>query len=295
MSGFDQFVRTNPMSDKITVLAFHHVEFYCGDATAYSKRFTASLGVELVSKSDNSTGNSVYASYLMQSGQMRMLFTAPYHAKESSAAPPQSSTASDLPLPGFYSAFAADFFTTHGFGARAVAVVVEDVNASYATITANGGVSVLAPCLLIDKSGAGSVSMAEVKLYGDVVLRLLDTTCFRGEFLPNYVDVRTPCMSSSAVGKYGVQRFDHIVGNVWSMEATKTYIKNMLVRCTTYVRMCVCGVAYVVCRMSYVVCRMSYVWWTTAVLHLHRDCIVTARALSSSHHLLIFTVTLLPV
>ncbi|KAJ1436069.1 4-hydroxyphenylpyruvate dioxygenase [Ochromonadaceae sp. CCMP2298] len=222
MSGFDTFVRGNPMSDKISVLSFHHVEFYCGDATAYSKRFMASLGVEMVSKSDNSTGNSVYASYLMQSGQMRMLFTAPYHAKGE----PSTATPPDLPLPGYSPAFAADFFTIHGFGARAVGVVVEDVQAAYATMTANGGVSVLAPCTVTDKSG--TVQMAEVKLYGDVVIRLLDTTAFTGEFLPNYVDVKTPSQGLQGVGKYGVDRFDHIVGNVWSLEATKNYIKDML-------------------------------------------------------------------
>lgn len=31
---------------------FHHVEFYCGDATAMAKRFVYGLGMSIVAKSD---------------------------------------------------------------------------------------------------------------------------------------------------------------------------------------------------------------------------------------------------
>ena len=64
--GFEGFVRTNPLSDKIPARNFHHVEFYCGDSTSSYKRFMAGLGMELVSKSDLSSGNAAHASYLLQ-------------------------------------------------------------------------------------------------------------------------------------------------------------------------------------------------------------------------------------
>eukprot|EP01032_Pedospumella_encystans_P000003 gene3-4_t len=57
MSGFDKFKRVNPMSDKIECLAFHHMEYYAGDATSTYKRFLGALGAELAAKSDLSTGN----------------------------------------------------------------------------------------------------------------------------------------------------------------------------------------------------------------------------------------------
>lgn len=75
--------------------------------------------------------------------------------------------------------------------------------------------------------------MAEVHAYGDVVLRLISfdscTTAtggeaignagreFSGNFLPNFDDVRGgqgPCED------FGLQRADHIVGNVWDMFET---------------------------------------------------------------------------
>ena len=39
---------------------FHHLEFYCGDATNASRRFGWGLGMAQVAKSDHSTGNHTY-------------------------------------------------------------------------------------------------------------------------------------------------------------------------------------------------------------------------------------------
>lgn len=36
--GYNNFVRHNPMSDRFTVHKFHHVEFWCADATNAYKR-----------------------------------------------------------------------------------------------------------------------------------------------------------------------------------------------------------------------------------------------------------------
>ena len=66
LSGVEGFVRTNPLSDKFPARNFHHVEFFCGDSTSVFKRFMAGLGMELVAKSDLSSGNAAHASYLLQ-------------------------------------------------------------------------------------------------------------------------------------------------------------------------------------------------------------------------------------
>lgn len=36
--GFANFVRSNPRADRFDVLKFHHIEFWCGDATNTYKR-----------------------------------------------------------------------------------------------------------------------------------------------------------------------------------------------------------------------------------------------------------------
>jgi len=217
--GFDNFKRVNPMSDKINVLSFHHMEFYCGDATMSSKRFIGAMGVELAAKSDLSTGNDVHASYMMQTGSVRYLFTAPYHAA--------GTIKDDHPFPFFNPAKAGAFFTKHGFAAYAVAVNVENVPQTYETMMANGGVSVLAPMVIKDKNPErGWVEVAEIHMYGEVSLRLVDAKNFTGTFWPNFVDVVEPAKAAQ-LGKYGIQRIDHIVGNVPSLKETMTYLKNM--------------------------------------------------------------------
>lgn len=211
LQGFESFVRTNPMSDKFNSSSFHHIEFYCGDATITSRRFMFGLGMELVAKSDQSTGNTVHASYVTQSGQMRMIFTAPYLSttQTSSSSSPSSSpspsssssssTSSSITNPGFKSDDAVSFCMKHGLGVRAIAIEVQNVPHAYATLLSGGGKGVLEPCQVYDMDNSkGHVELAEVSLYGDVVLRLLDTKKYTGEFLPNFSAVKSTVSSSSS-------------------------------------------------------------------------------------------------
>lgn len=73
----------------------------------------------------------------------------------------------------------------------------------------------------------GSAEYAEVVLYGDVTLRLINTKNFRGKFLPNFIDVAT---NLDTKFDYGIKKFDHIVGNLFTLQPTMDHIKNMTVR-----------------------------------------------------------------
>jgi 4-hydroxyphenylpyruvate dioxygenase len=73
--GCTNFKRNNPLTDKFECQRFHHVEFYCADATNVSARFGWGLGLQRVAKSDLSTGNSYYASYCMKSADLVFVFT----------------------------------------------------------------------------------------------------------------------------------------------------------------------------------------------------------------------------
>ena len=76
--GFSKFVRTNPKSDRFRGKRFHHVEFWCGDATNTVGRFSWGLGMPLISKFDLSTENLSHTSYLLRSGDRLFFFTAAY-------------------------------------------------------------------------------------------------------------------------------------------------------------------------------------------------------------------------
>jgi 4-hydroxyphenylpyruvate dioxygenase len=47
-------------------------------AATIARSFQHGLGMTLVSKSDQSTGNSLFASYVLQSHELVFAFTAPY-------------------------------------------------------------------------------------------------------------------------------------------------------------------------------------------------------------------------
>jgi len=209
-------------------MKFDHVEFYTGDATCTYKRFCYGLGMELVSKSDFSTGNFNHCSYLLQSAGVKMLFTAPLPTLPSDRKYDSSSHCSTLP--GYNSTFANEFLVKHGLAVRAIGIVVENLKTSYETMISNGAVSVLAPSIVYKEfSNMNSyVTIAELQLYEDVVLRLIERTNFEG-FLPFFKDFKQSNVEERSIGRYGIQRFDHIVGNVFSLPNTMKYVKQITV------------------------------------------------------------------
>lgn len=219
--GFENFVRVNPRSDRFRVVRFHHVEFWCTDATNASCRFSWGLGMPLVAKSDLSTGNPVHASYLCRSGDLCFLFTAPYSPSISASEP-----ASVASIPTFSHHACREFAFTHGLGVRAVAVEVEDAEVAFATSVAHGGKPVSRPVAL-----DGRAVLAEVHLYGDVVLRYIsyknrdqapDPSRPDSWFLPGFEPVNG---SSAYPVDYGIRRLDHAVGNVPELGPALSYVK----------------------------------------------------------------------
>ncbi|KAJ8568634.1 hypothetical protein K7X08_028167 [Anisodus acutangulus] len=148
--GFKNFTLTNLHSDLFPIKRFHHIEFWCGDATNTARRFSWGLGIPIVAKS----GNSTHASYLLN-----FLFTAPY-------SPTISTTpSSSISIPSFSVSSHRSFTATHGLGVRAIALEVENAHSDFTISVVNGAKPVSEPVILSDQ-----VVIAEVHLYGDVVL-----------------------------------------------------------------------------------------------------------------------------
>jgi len=217
--GFKNFVRTNPKSDRFQVNRFHHIEFWCTDATNAASRFSWGLGMPIVAKSDLSTGNQVHASYLLRSGDLSFLFSAPYAPSISAGA------ASTAAIPTFDAAACVSFAAKHGLGVRAIALEVADAEAAFRASVANGAEPASPPSLLDGRTG-----FAEVRLYGDVVLRYVsykdasqvsDSNPSRW-FLPGFEASAEAFLELD----YGIRRLDHAVGNVPELAPAVEYLKN---------------------------------------------------------------------
>lgn len=215
--GHANFVRHNPKSDKFDVRKFDHIEFYCGDATNASRRFAFGLGLALVGKADQSTGNHASASYVARSGDVTLVFTAPY-ALETAKAP-----GADSPLPGFDAAAAFDFTKRHGLAVRALGIRVGDAADAYAVSVANGAEGVLSPTTLTDAATGTTTVLAEVKLYGDVVLRYVSGD-YAGVFVPGYAPLELEGGAAEEEEGLGIERIDHCVGNVPKLAEAVAYV-----------------------------------------------------------------------
>ncbi|KAL3633793.1 4-hydroxyphenylpyruvate dioxygenase [Castilleja foliolosa] len=213
--GFKSFVRTNPRSDTFPVHRFHHIEFWCGDATNTALRFSWGLGMPLVAKSDLSTGNSAHASYLLRSGHLNFLFTAPYS--------PSISIPSSAAIPSFSLPAHRSFTSSHGLAVRAVAIHVDSAFSAYTASISLGAKSVSPPILLSDNKTA----IAEVHLYGDAVLRYVSCDDNTDEqFLPGFEPVDHGASYQEL--NYGIRKLDHAVGNVPKLEPVVEYLKKFL-------------------------------------------------------------------
>ncbi|XP_074271773.1 4-hydroxyphenylpyruvate dioxygenase-like [Silene latifolia] len=206
------FVRYNPKSDRFKINGFHHIEFWCGDATNTSRCFSNGFGMPLVAKSDLSTGNLAHASYLLRGGNLSLLFTAAY--------PPNLSTTkgiSSAVIPTFDYETHLSFTTAHGLAVRAVAVDVEDAGVAFYASVEAGANPVAEPVLL-----EGQVTISEVQLYGDVVLRYVShANAYNGCLLPKF----SPVNKDDNFNEFGIMGLDHVAACVPDLALTCDYIR----------------------------------------------------------------------
>ncbi|KAI5597236.1 hypothetical protein BDE02_02G053800 [Populus trichocarpa] len=222
LAGFSSFVRSNPRSDRFKVNRFHHIEFWCTDATNTARRFSWGLGMPIVAKSDLSTGNATHASYLLRSGDLNFLFTAPY--SPSIASMDNLSHTATASIPTFNHETSRGFSAKHGLAVRAIAIEVDDAELAFTTSVAHGAKPSASPVLLDNRA-----VVAEVHLYGDVVLRYVsygnsesDDSDPGSWFLPKFEAVEA---ASSFPLDYGIRRLDHAVGNVPELAQAVNYVK----------------------------------------------------------------------
>jgi 4-hydroxyphenylpyruvate dioxygenase len=226
------FATQSHPADHLATQSFHHVEFYVGDAYTFAKRMELALGLPITCWSSLGTGNDVCSSYGLECGDVRFVVTAPLSRRTGISENNQNSGSNvqmtaPRPLPGYDAECAREFYMRHGLAVRAVGIVVENVTQAYWGAVENGAIGVLEPTNVESYCGGQGCEMAEIKLYGDVVLRLInfgeehDAKQSNGSFLPHLSPY--PSRKNKT---YGLTRLDHTVGNVPNLLEAQNYIQS---------------------------------------------------------------------
>jgi 4-hydroxyphenylpyruvate dioxygenase len=163
-----------------------HVEFYVGNARQAAYFYRTAFGMSLVAYAGPETGIRDRASYVVEQGKIRFVFTTSL----------RSGTA------------IAEHVARHGDGVRVVALEVDDACAAWRETTARGGRSVAEPAESAD--AYGRVTTASIATYGDTVHTFVERGHYNGAFLPGY---RAESVDTVA-RPTGLKHVDHMVGNV---------------------------------------------------------------------------------
>jgi 4-hydroxyphenylpyruvate dioxygenase len=163
-----------------------HVEFYVGNARQAAYYYRTAFGMSLVAYAGPETGQRDRASYVLQQGKVRFVFT--------------TSLRPDSPI--------AEHVAKHGDGVRVIALEVDDARQAWIETTTRGARSVHAPAEASDDNGR--IHTSSIAAYGDTIHTFVERGHYNGPFLPGFraEAADTVCRPT------GLKHVDHMVGNV---------------------------------------------------------------------------------
>jgi 4-hydroxyphenylpyruvate dioxygenase len=173
--------RRDARTDPFPIKGFAYVEWWVGNAYQCAQFFRSLLGFRLIGYRGPETGVRDAASYLLASGDIRLIVTgalAPDHA-------------------------ISRHVLEHGPGVRDVAFAVPDAERAYALALERGAPPEHEPCAT--EHERGRVVKAAIHAYGDTIHSLVQCAGDLPDFDPVEDTVARPA---------GLQRIDHVVANV---------------------------------------------------------------------------------
>lgn len=180
-------LNARPMSEEADFLKINsidHIHFWVGNAKQSMYWWWKGFGFKPVAYSGLETGNRQFASYVLESGTIRFVISAPYK--------PSSEMAAHHML--------------HGDGVKVIALGVDDVETAYQATTERGAVGEWKPREERDEHGI--LRTAAIRTYGETLHVFVDRSDYAGVFAPTYRPLDLPYESA------GLAAVDHIVGNV---------------------------------------------------------------------------------
>ncbi len=173
--------------DFLALNGIDYIEFYVGNARQAAYYYRAAFGMSWTAYSGPETGNRECASYVVQQGKIRFVFTTPLFPEH--------------PI--------MDHLRLHGDGVKDIALQVDDAGQAYRETTSRGAPGVAEPLVLKDKYG--EMRKASIATYGDTIHTFVERRDYRGAFMPGYQPVEG---EDTAARPVGLRHIDHVVGNV---------------------------------------------------------------------------------
>ncbi|GHF45553.1 4-hydroxyphenylpyruvate dioxygenase [Streptomyces morookaense] len=186
----DHTLHTARQADPFPVKGMDAVVFAVGNAKQAAHYYSVAFGMKLVAYSGPENGSRETASYVLESGSARFVFTTVIKAASERGR------------------FLAAHVAEHGDGVVDLAIEVPDARAAYAYALEHGATGLQEPQEIKDEHG--TVVLASIATYGKTRHTLVERADYSGPYLPGFV-------AAEPIVEPGPRRFqaiDHCVGNV---------------------------------------------------------------------------------
>jgi len=174
-------------TDFMPLDGWDHVELWVGNAKQAAYFYEHAFGFARVAYAGPETGVRDRASYVLRQGDIRLVLTSALREEHE----------------------IARHAAHHGDGVKDIALLVPDATDAYRQAVQRGARGVVEPHRVEDAHG--SVELATIATYGDVVHTFVDRNDYAGPYLPGYLAQATPGPPPEPVGLLAL---DHCVGNV---------------------------------------------------------------------------------
>ncbi|MFF0743197.1 4-hydroxyphenylpyruvate dioxygenase [Streptomyces sp. NPDC004111] len=178
-------------ADPFPVKGMDAVVFAVGNAKQAAHFYSTAFGMKLVAYSGPENGSRETASYVLETGAARFVFTSVIRATTD------------------HGRFLEAHVAEHGDGVVDLAIEVPDARAAYEYATSQGATGLVEPHEV--KDDHGTVVLAAIATYGKTRHTLVERKGYEGPYLPGYV-AAAPIVEPPA--KRIFQAIDHCVGNV---------------------------------------------------------------------------------
>ena len=173
-------------ADFLPIRGYDHVEFYVGNARQAAHFYDKTFGFRPVAKCGLETGVRDRASYVMQQGDIRFVF--------SSALGPDHEITRHCAL--------------HGDGVKVIALEVGDCEAALREVKARGA-TILQPAQCFEDEH-GVLKTGVIRYAGDTLFKFVERRHYRGPFAPGFQPIQ-----AHEREEVGLAAIDHIVTNVY--------------------------------------------------------------------------------